>query len=191
MGGNLVLKLAGEWGSNAPPEFRAVAAVCPAMDLAASADALHAPGNRLYESYFLWNLRRRLREKARLFPDSFDPARLQGIRSLRDFDERVTAYYCGFQGADDYYAQCSAANVVDRIAVPAMILQAVNDPFIRIRPATRAKVLANPHIQFVETSDGGHCSFVGRRENRNAKQDGYWAESRVVDFLQQHLTAKR
>ena len=52
MGGNLVLKLAGEWGSEGPPQFRAVAAVCPAMDLAASADALHAPGNRIYEYYF-------------------------------------------------------------------------------------------------------------------------------------------
>src|ERR1022692_3353738 len=62
MGGNLVLKLAGEWGSSGPREFRAVAAVSPAVDLAASADALHAPSNRLYESYFLWNLRRRLRE---------------------------------------------------------------------------------------------------------------------------------
>src|ERR1019366_9293673 len=132
MGGNLVLKLAGEWGGNRPREFRAVGAVSPAMDLAASADALPIPSNRLYERYFLWNLRRRRREKARQFPTAFDPTRLRGIRSLRDFDDRVTAYYCGFRGADDYYARCSAANVVDRIAVPAFILQSANDPFIRI-----------------------------------------------------------
>ena len=56
MGGNLVLKLAGEWGSQAPPQLRGVAAVCPAMDLAASADALHEPANRIYEYYFLLQL---------------------------------------------------------------------------------------------------------------------------------------
>jgi predicted alpha/beta-fold hydrolase len=68
MGGNLVLKLAGEWGKEGPPQFRTVAAVCPSMNLAASADALHVPANRLYEYYFMWQLRRRLRMKARLFP---------------------------------------------------------------------------------------------------------------------------
>ncbi len=73
MGGNLVLKLAGEWGEQPPAPFRAVAACCPALDLAASADALHAPSNRLYETYFLWALRRRMRQKARLFPGRFDP----------------------------------------------------------------------------------------------------------------------
>src|ERR1700682_1650349 len=99
MGGNLVLKLAGEWGSDGPPQFRAVAAVCPAIDLAASADALHLRSNRLYEQYFLWNLNRRLRAQARLFPGAFDTSRLRGIRSLREFDDRITAFYCGFTGA--------------------------------------------------------------------------------------------
>jgi uncharacterized protein len=191
MGGNLVLKLAGEWGSSGPRQFRAVAAVSPAVDLAASADALHAPSNRLYESYFLWNLRRRLREKARLFPTAFDPARLRGVRSLRDFDDKVTAFYCGFQGADDYYARCSASNVVDRIAVAAFILQSANDPFIRIRPETRQKILANRNIRFVETEDGGHCSFLAQPEGPDRQQfdspdhDGCWAEGQVVEFLRQ------
>src|SRR5581483_1687326 len=74
MGGNIVLKCAGEWGREGPPQFRAVAAVCPAMDLAPSADALHERQNRLYELYFIWKLRRRLLAKARLFPKHFDPA---------------------------------------------------------------------------------------------------------------------
>ena len=78
MGGNLVLKLAGEWGQGRPPQFRAVAAVCPSLNLAASADALHVPGNRLYEYYFMWQLRRRLRAKARLFPEVFDARTLRG-----------------------------------------------------------------------------------------------------------------
>jgi predicted alpha/beta-fold hydrolase len=179
MGGNLVLKLAGEWGKEGPRQFRAVAAVCPAVDLAASADALHNPINRLYEYYFMWKLRRRLRSKARLFPKAFDTSRLRGVMSLREFDDKITAYYCGFTGAADYYARAAAANVVDRIAVPALILHAANDPFIRILPETRQKILSNPNITFIETEDGGHCSFLAQPDG----DDGRWAESQVVEFL--------
>ena len=182
MGGNLVLKLAGEWGSQGPPQFRAVAAVCPAIDLAASADALHQPRNRLYEYYFLLQLFRRIRLKARLFPGKFDLSRLRGISSLRMFDDRITAYYCGYSGADDYYARAAAANVVDRIAVPTLILHAANDPFIRIQPETLQRIATNPNITYVETHDGGHCAFIGER-NGDAALDGRWAELEVVEFV--------
>jgi uncharacterized protein len=188
MGGNLVLKLAGEWVTKGPPEFCAVAACCPSLDLAASADALHELANRIYETYFLWALRRRMLHKARLFPDHFDPNRLHGIRSLRDFDDKVTAYYCGFAGVDDYYDRASAAHVVGEIAVPTLVLHAKNDPFIRITPETRQKILANPNITFVEAADGGHCAFVGVRNGAagviGARDDGYWAENEIVRFLQ-------
>ena len=190
MGGNLVLKLAGEWGKNGPPQFRAVAAVCPAMDLAASADALHEPRNRLYEYYFLMALFRRLRLKARLFPEKFDLARLRGISSLRMFDDRITAYYCGFTGADDYYARAAAANVVDRIAVPTLIIHSANDPFIRMRPETLRRIAENRNITYVETDDGGHCAFLGEPNGHHPgdhavgpADDGRWAEREVVDFL--------
>jgi uncharacterized protein len=181
MGGNLVLKTAGEWGNNAPSEFRAVAAVCPAVDLAASADALHAPINRLYEQYFLWKLKTRMRAKAKCFPGKYDLSRLRGLKSLRDFDDKVTAFYCGFDGASDYYARAAAANVVDRISVPAYILYARNDPFIRILPETRRRIASNPNVKFVESEDGGHCSFVGQRN----EYDGHFAEMEVVEFFQQ------
>ena len=179
MGGNLVLKLAGEWGREGPTQFRAVAAVCPSMNLAASADALHLPGNRVYEYYFMWKLREHFKVKARLSPQVFDTTRLRGLASLRDFDDQITAYYCGFEGATDYYQRSAAANVVDRIAVPTLILHAANDPFIRILPETRRKVLSNPSITFVETEDGGHCSFLAQPDG----DDGRWAERQVVEFL--------
>ena len=179
MGGNLVLKLAGEWGREGPRQFKAVAAVCPAVDLAASADSLHEPANRVYEQYFIWKLRRRFRDKARHFPGHFDVGRMRGVRTLREFDDKVTAYYSGFAGASDYYARAAAANVVDRIAVPALILHAANDPFIRIIPETRKKILANPNIRFVETCDGGHCSFLAERDG----DDGRWAERKILQFL--------
>ena len=187
MGGNLVLKLAGEWGKQSPPEFLAVAACCPAIDLAASADALHEPVNRIYETYFLWALRRRMLRKVQLFPEHFDRQRLRGIRSLREFDDKVTAYYCGFAGVDDYYDRASAAHVVEQIAVPTLVLHAANDPFIRITPQTRRKILSNPNITLVEAEDGGHCAFVGARNgpgpNDASVDDGYWAETMIVNFL--------
>jgi len=179
MGGNLVLKTAGEWGASGPSEFKAAAAVCPAMDLAVSSDALHLPMNRLYEQYFLWRLKARMRAKGKCFPGKYDLSRLRGLKSLRDFDDKVTAYYCGFDGASDYYARAAATKVVDRIAVPAYILYAKNDPFIRILPETRRKIEANSNITFVETDDGGHCSFVAERDG----YDGHFAERAVVDFL--------
>ena len=192
MGGNIVLKLAGEWGSQAPPQFCAVATCCPAIDLAKSADTLHQPANRIYETYFLWALHRRMLHKARLFPEHFDVSRLRGIGSLREFDDKVTAYYCGFAGVDDYYDRASAAHVVERIAVPTLILYAANDPFIRITAETRRKISSNPNISFVETEDGGHCAFIGQpvgspartgKDGDGSYDDGYWAEHEIVNFL--------
>ena len=183
MGGNLVLKCAGEWGREAPPQFKAVAAVCPAMDLAPSADALHEPLNRVYEWYFLLQLFRRVRNKAKYFPNDFDTRRLRGVTSLRLFDDRVTAFYCGFAGADDYYARAAAANVIDQIAVPGLIIHAANDPFIRVQPGTLEKIARNPNLTYVETADGGHCAFIGEPDGDG--YDGYWAERQVVEFVKQ------
>ena len=184
MGGNLVLKLAGEWGSGGPAEFRGGAAVCPAVNLAASADALHERANRIYEYYFLLQLFRRFRRKARLFPAEFDASRLRGIKTLREFDERITAHYCGFTGADDYYAQAAATNVIDRIARPTLVIHAANDPFIRLLPEAREKILSNRNISYVEAEDGGHCAFFGERDGDEV-YDGRWAEREVVAFAKQ------
>ena len=179
MGGNITLKLAGEWGGEAPPEVRAVAAVSPAIDLAACADALHRPGNRLYEWNFLWGLKRRMRAKARLFPGRYQTDGLARLNSVRDFDDQVTARYCGFTGADDYYARSSAANVVERIARPTLILHSLDDPFVPLIPATRAKLLANPRVHLVETAAGGHCAFLAAANG----YDGRWAERRLLQFF--------
>ena len=179
MGGNLVLKLAGEWGAR--PPLCAVAAVCPAVDLAAGSDALHEPANRLYEWHFLRRLMRRYHRKASLFPSIYQKNGLGPIRSLRDFDDRIVARYCGFKDADDYYFRAAAARVLHRIAVPTIILHALDDPFIRLTPDTRARILANPNIQFVETAYGGHCAFLGP----DAGDDIHWAESAIVRYLTQ------
>ena len=181
MGGNLVLKLAGEWGSRAP--LVAVATVCPVIDLAPGADALHEPANRLYEYRFLRGLMRRYRRKATLHPDRY-LADVQGpVRSLREFDDKIVARYCGFQNADDYYYRAAAARVVDRIAVPTLVLVAKDDPFIRLLPETRARLLANSHISFVETQHGGHCAFL----SQDRGDEIHWAEATLIRYLQSVL----
>lgn len=177
MGGNLVLKLAGEWGTR--PPLCAVAAVCPAIDLAAGSDALHERANRIYEWHFLRRLVRRYRRKVRLFPQNYPACDLRAIRSLRDFDDKIVAPCCGFRDADDYYFRAASARVIDRIAVPTLILRALDDPFIRLTPETRAKIVANPHIQLVETANGGHCAYLCQ----GAGDDIHWAESTVIRYL--------
>jgi predicted alpha/beta-fold hydrolase len=126
----------------------------------------------------------RFRRKARLFPRDFDASRLRGVKTLREFDERVTAYYCGFAGSDDYYARASAVNVLDHIARPTLVIHAANDPFVRILPETRQMLLSNRNITYVEAEDGGHCAFVAKRA-RDSTDDGRWAEREVVEFARQ------
>ncbi len=185
MGGNLVLKLAGELGQNPPPPLRSVVGVSPAMDLGPSADALHQLRNRLYERRFLRAMTRRFRRKAAFFPRAFDPARAEAIHSLRDFDHRITAFYSGFRGADDYYYRAAAARILDRISVPTLILHALDDPFVRLTSETRAKIAGNPHITLIEPERGGHCAFLARADRANG-YDGYWAEHTLLRFLLAH-----
>jgi predicted alpha/beta-fold hydrolase len=179
MGGNLALKLAGEWGEQA--QLMAVATVCPAIDLAAGSDALHEAKNRLYEGRFLRGLMRRFRRKAALFPGIYgDPAAIGPVGSLRDFDQKIVARFCGFVDADDYYFRASSARVVDGVAVPALVLHAEDDPFIRLFTETRTNILANPWIEFVETKHGGHCAYLSHERG----EETHWAEATVIRWLQ-------
>ena len=179
MGGNLALKLAGEWSDHAPGQVKAFATVSPAMDLASSADALHSWSNWLYEQRFLRGLRRRYQRKAMLFPDLYDLAHLRRFVSIREFDHEITARYEGFSGADDYYHKAAAARVLEKIRIPTLVLHADDDPFIRILPETRAELAANPAIRFIETTHGGHCAFLAPPNG----YDGRWAEKTLIEFL--------
>jgi len=180
MGGNLVLKALGEWGAQAPAQIMAGVGVSPAMDLAASADALHDRANRIYEWKFLRGLRRRIKRKAELFPDRYDIGYLRGVRTLREFDDQVTARYCGFRDAEDYYTRAASSQFLDGIAVPTLILHSDDDPFIRVLPDTRTKVLSNPAITYLETAHGGHCAFLADANG----YDGRWAERQAIAFVQ-------
>jgi predicted alpha/beta-fold hydrolase len=180
MGGNLVLKLAGELGEYTPDYLKAVVGVSPAMDLAVSADALHNIPNRVYEWKFLVGLRRRFRVKAALFPAIYSTEGLERIATLRQFDDQITARYSGFRGADDYYYRASSSRLAAQISVPTLILHALDDPFIRMLPSTRETLLANRRVELIEAAHGGHCAFLA---SRASGYDGYWAEKRLLGFL--------
>ena len=190
MGGNLVLKLAGELGASAPEWLLAAVGVCPATDLAASADALHERSNRIYERHFLRNLMRRFQGKAKLFPEIYKPETIGLVRTIREFDEKITARYCGFTGADDYYRRASSARVASQIAIPTLVIHALDDPFIRMLPQTRTALLENEAVTLVEPAHGGHCAFLAGKAAQAAKSPAltvphgrHWAESTLMRYL--------
>ena len=178
MGGNLVLKMTGELGAHAPAEFRGAATVCPSIDLAACADAVGERRNFIYEWRFVASLKQRMRYKASLFPDRYPLNGLEGVRSVREFDEVITARFCGFCGADDYYSRSSALRVLTDIRVPALILTAQDDPMVPYRPFLDPVIRNNLNITLLAPRNGGHCAFVSSEWGANR----FWAESRVVEF---------
>ncbi|MGC2163878.1 MAG: alpha/beta fold hydrolase [Silvibacterium sp.] len=181
MGGNLILKFAGETASALPPQLKALVGVSPLMDLAVSSAALHEPQNRIYEWHFLRNMIARVRRRAVLFPAIYGGAEIEKIHTLRLFDEHIVARYGGFAGADDYYFKVASSHYADRLNVPTLILHSIDDPFIRMLPQTRATLIANPNVTYVEMQRGGHCAFLESPQNGD---DGRWAEKTLLGFLQ-------
>jgi predicted alpha/beta-fold hydrolase len=180
LGGNIALRLAGVYGESPPRELHSISAVSPPLDLARAANAIEWKQNWFYQWHFMRDLRRRLRLKARLFPDVYTADGLDRIRTIRQFDERYTAPLNGFRDAADYYHRASALRVIDRIRVPTLIITAEDDPFIPVASFREPPVSTNPHLSVVITRRGGHCGFIAPRDGDD--DDGYWAEGRIVDF---------
>ena len=184
LGGNLALKLAGDYGPNAPPELRAVCAVSPTMDLAVCVDALEEKENAIYQWHFVRNLKRRMRRKSLAFPGKWSLDALHRIRSIREFDDAYTAPHHGFRDAADYYHRASAMRVIDKISIPALIITAADDPFVPPGPFRETAVVTNRNITVQLTPHGGHCGFV---EEPTANYDGYWAEREIIEFVRQRV----
>jgi predicted alpha/beta-fold hydrolase len=179
LGGNLALKLAGEFGDAPPPQLRAVCAVSPTMELAVCVGALERRSNIAYQFNFVRNLKARMRRKAVAHPGLFDTSLLRKVWTVRQFDECYTAPHHGFDGADDYYHRASAMRVIDRIRVPTLVLTAGNDPFVPVEPFTAPAIAGHPNVTVVILPDGGHCAFV---EDPGPGYDGYWAEREILRF---------
>lgn len=181
MGGNLVLKFAGEAAKAPPPQLKGIVGVSPLMDLAVSSAALHESQNRAYEWHFLRSMIARVRRRMALFPAIYGDAQLKKVRSMRLFDEHIVARYGGFAGANDYYLRVASSRYADRLNIPTLILHSLDDPFIRLLPQTREALIANSNVTYVETQNGGHCAFL---ESAGNGDDGRWAEKTLLGFLQ-------
>jgi predicted alpha/beta-fold hydrolase len=185
LGGNLALKLAGEYGTKPAPALRSVAAVSPIIEIGACVQALERPDNALYQWNFVRDLKRRMRRKQRFWPGRFDLSRLGRIRTVREFDDEYTAPHFGFENAADYYHRASAMRVIDRVGVPALIITAEDDPFVPVQSFREPAVTGNLHITLLLCSHGGHCGFVGPSSGQD---DGYWAETQAVEFAARHMS---
>jgi uncharacterized protein len=177
MGGNLVLKMAGEIGGDAPEEIKGFVAIAPALNLAACAEALAEPSNFIYERHFVRRLKARIRRKAVLFPGKYRLNGLHKIRSVREYDDVLTAPHSGFIDASDYYARSSAGQFLAKIARPTLILAAEDDPFVPFSSIAAAVHACNPRIELFSTQHGGHCAFISA-----SSEERFWCEARIVDF---------
>lgn len=183
LGGNVLLKWLGEQGAQAPI-IGAVAVSVP-FTLANAAVRLNSGVSRLYQWSLLHRLRASLREKWRAHGRT-DAAMLNHLRSLREFDDRVTAPLHGFAGADDYYARSSCRSYLHMIRIPTLILQSRDDPFMTPQGLPVAAELS-PRIDFELTDTGGHVGFVSGSSPWRAR---YYPEERLPAFLN-GLLAKR
>ena len=183
LGGNLALKLAGEYGDHPPSVLSSVAAVSPIIEIGECTRALERRENIFYEWNFVRELKKRMERKERFWPGLFDLSTLKAIRTVRQFDNTFTAPHFGFADAGDYYYRCSAMRVADRIRVPALVITAEDDPFVPPGPFRSDVLAANRHIELHITEHGGHCGFVGPRRGDD---DGYWAENQIVSFVERH-----
>ena len=180
MSGNMVLRLAGDYGREAPPALKGVAAVSPSIDLDSCAGALESRGNALYRWNFVKHLRNRVRRKGRLSPGKYDTRALRRVRTIREFDEQITAPHGGFRDASDYYARTSSRAVLKEIRVPALIIHSADDPLIPVEPFLDKAIADNPEVLLVLTRRGGHVGFLS---DRAEGEDRHWAENRLVEFF--------
>ena len=183
MGGNLVTKLAGEYGEAVPKALRGVCAVCPALDLAACADALERRDNYFYQHHFVAGLMARYRRKVKLFPERYPQNGFKPgpIRTVREFDDAITAPCDGYRDAQEYYETASAKKVIEQVRVPLLLIAAEDDPFVPFASFLAAKADKIAAIRFVAAKHGGHCGFISNQSGA----ERFWAELRVIEFCEE------
>jgi predicted alpha/beta-fold hydrolase len=179
LGGNQALLALGRSGPALPEGLMGAAAVSPPVDLAACAAAIDEPSNRIYQRYFMTSLRESYADRQRRLPDLYETGRERGLRSVREYDEAITAPYNGFRDAADYYAQSSAGPYLSAIGRPTLVLAAADDPLVPGATVARWPLPASGLVVREMTPTGGHVGFVGRTRAPGR----FWAAERVMRFL--------
>jgi len=181
LGGNVLLKWLGEQGRAAAP-VTAVTVSVP-FDLNSAARQLERGMSQIYQNHLLDKLRISVKAKAKLHPMPFPTERLAELQTFRQFDHAITAPLHGFDGVDDYYEQSSCKQFLKHIAIPTLMLQARDDPFLPESALPDAADLGN-QVTLELSRRGGHVGYVS---GWNPLQPGYWSEHRIL----QHLSAFR
>ena len=177
LGGNVVLKLAGELGEAAVEWIAGVSAVSTPIDLAACAEQLRKPANFLYSNRFLARLKERIRLKERLTPGLFALEHLNRVKSVYDFDDKFTAPSFGFGTADNYYATQSSNQFLDRIRVPALLVHAKDDPLVPFAVYNHPAFSRNPRLRLLAVDHGGHLGFVSKTRPR------FWLDTVLLEWI--------
>lgn len=159
LGGNALMRWAGEMGMDAVPRVRAIASVCSPLDLAAGGQAIGRGFNRLvYTRMFMRSMVPKALRKLEQHPGLFDRQKLLAARDLYEFDNLFTAPLHGFRDTADYWARASAKPVLHRIRIPALALNALNDPFVPAASLPSSQD-AGHHVTLWQPEQGGHVGF--------------------------------
>ena len=187
LGGNVALKFLGEQAGMVSPRIRAVAAVSVPYDLGQAADHIDRGFAKIYQQSFINSLKNKATEKVGTFPDLLPRAEIASIRTIREFDNRLTAPIHGFADADDYYRRSSSLGWLQDIRVDTLLLSAVDDPFLPAQVLEDVRLVAksNHHLYVEFSAHGGHVGFVS---GDSPFRPHYYMERRVGDFLASQLT---
>ena len=181
LGANLVLLTLARQAGRLPPGLFAAAAISPPLDLAACADALTRRDNFVYHVRYVRDLQRVYRRRQALLPALYESGREQGLRSVREYDDVITARYGGFSSAADYYERSSAGPLLVRIDRPTLLVAAHDDPMIPGATVARWPLPSSGIVRREMHPTGGHVGFVGP----TAAPGRFWAGERVMEFLEQ------
>jgi uncharacterized protein len=187
LGGSLVLLALARRGRELPPGLIGGAAVSPPLDLAACSRALERAVNGIYRQYFVRRLRTGYRERQVRRPDLFEKGREHGVRTVWEYDDRVTAPYSGYRDAAEYYARCSPGPLLTQIALPTLILAAQDDPIVPASSVAHWPLPVSGVVKRELPPTGGHVGFVGQTRAPGR----FWAGERVVRFLETAFEEKK
>jgi predicted alpha/beta-fold hydrolase len=180
LGGNVLLKWLGEQGDLITDEVRAAVAISTPFDLAAAAEKMSSGMGLFYSYFFLRTLKAKALEKARTYPDLLDENEVRRARTLRQYDDAVTAPLHGFRDAQDYWDRSSSMNFLERIRRPSLLINSRDDPLIPASSLPEQAVAESKWLHAEFTSSGGHAGFIG---GARPWHPFYWAEERAVEFL--------
>lgn len=177
LGANMSLKLAGELGERGRDLLAGVIAVSAPLDLHACAKALNRPQCWMYQRSFVRHMGARLRRRHALMPDLFSLDALPGIRSVYEFDDRITAPFFGFGNAQGYYGTQSSGLFLDDIRIPTLLVHAKDDPMIPFEVYAHPAFARNSALRLLAVAHGGHVGFLCKGPHR------FWLDHVIRDWM--------